>query len=224
LANPLASQCTARSKRTGEQCRLQVVGGGVCHIHGGAARQVKAKREQRVALAEIQAAAPAVVAQKEPEELLLDALHDVNQVLQQIKRDPSGGSVNPILLQLAGHWLDRLARIGKVVVDGDLSQKLHTRLGWLAEDRAATVTAYLAAVVEASPLTAQQKLAVWQSRFDGLQRIADRAAPSRMLNDATVRFTAELQVAARVEEFGRDAPDFDGDDEPADTDIDTWRR
>jgi hypothetical protein len=41
----------------------------------------------------------------------------------------------------------------------DLPQKLHDRIGWLAEDRAATITAYLAVVVEACPLMAQQKLA-----------------------------------------------------------------
>jgi hypothetical protein len=100
----------------------------------GRFRQTRAKRDQRVALWEVQearAAEPVVVVQREPEELLLDALHDVNQVLQQIKADLRGGSVNPILLPLAGDWLDRLSRLGKIAVDSDLSRKLHERLGWL---------------------------------------------------------------------------------------------
>jgi hypothetical protein len=76
--------------------------------------------------------------------------------------------VDPILLEILGDWMDRLGRLAKVVVDGDLSQKLHERLGWLAADRAATVTGALASIAEASPLSAQQKLALWESRFDGL--------------------------------------------------------
>ena len=49
----------------------------MCGVHGGAARQVAAKREQRVLLAEARAATPTVIMQ-EPEEILLTALHDTN--------------------------------------------------------------------------------------------------------------------------------------------------
>jgi hypothetical protein len=38
--------------------------------------------------------------QREPEEILLTALRDVDAVLQQIKADLHDGSVNPVLLQL----------------------------------------------------------------------------------------------------------------------------
>ena len=69
--HPLNQQCEAKAKATGRRCERRVVGGTVCFVHGGNAKQVKAKREQRVALAEAQAAVPAsVVLQKEPEELL----------------------------------------------------------------------------------------------------------------------------------------------------------
>ena len=76
--DPLTSRCTAKAKSTGKQCRQWVRGGGVCPSHGGAARQVKAKREQRVLVAELEAkaAAQTVVERREPEELILDALHD----------------------------------------------------------------------------------------------------------------------------------------------------
>jgi hypothetical protein len=201
--HPLNQQCTAKAKATGLRCERRVVGGTVCWVHGGNAKQVKAKREQRILVAEAQAkaraAAPTVIVQREPEEILLDALHDTNQVLQQIKADIQGSYVNPILLQLAGDWFDRVARIGKAVTDGDLSERLHRRVGWLAEDRAAQLTALLASIVEHAPLSAQQRLAVWESRFDGLQAVADGRAPARMLGDSTTRFTDGLLEAAAVE-------------------------
>jgi hypothetical protein len=111
----------------------------------------------------------------------LDALHDVNQVLQQLKADLHGGSVNPVLLQLAGEWLDRLGHLGKVVTDGDLSRKLYERVGVQAQDLASQLTAMLAAIVEASPLSAGQKWVLWESRFEGLRLVRDGARPSRML-------------------------------------------
>jgi hypothetical protein len=162
---------------------------------------VAAKRDQRVALWEVQearAADPVVVVQREPEELLIDALHDTNATLQAIKAELNAGLVNPILLQLAGDWIDRLGRLGKVIVDSDLTTKLHARIGWLAEDRAATVWAHLASVVEASPLSAADKLAVWEARFDGLRRIAD-GAPFRLSVDELHRFGDRLLEAAATE-------------------------
>ena len=44
------TQCTARAKGTGEQCRRAVLGGGVCSKHGGKAPQVRAKQLQRLAV------------------------------------------------------------------------------------------------------------------------------------------------------------------------------
>lgn len=41
-------RCSARSKQTGEQCKLTAIAGGkVCRFHGGAAGQVKAAADQR---------------------------------------------------------------------------------------------------------------------------------------------------------------------------------
>lgn len=54
-ANPLNDRrrCTARSKRTGNQCgRAPILGGNVCKHHGGAAPQVKAKAAERLLAAE----------------------------------------------------------------------------------------------------------------------------------------------------------------------------
>ena len=142
---------------------------------------------------------PVVLTRREPEEVLADLLDDVTRILEQIKSELHGNVVSPALLAVAGEWFDRVARVAKILTDGDLPTRLHERLGWLAADRASQLTALLAAIVEAAPLTAQQRLAVWESRFDGLQAVADGRAPARMLGDQTADFTEALQTAAAVE-------------------------
>lgn len=217
MAHPLNQQCTAKAKCTGQRCERQVVGGTVCWVHGGNAKQVKAKREQRVLVVELEAkAAQTVIVRREPEQLLLDALHDVNQVLSAIKSQMRNNIADPLLLETCGQWMDRLGRLGKVIVDGDLSTKLHERLGWMAADRGSQITAMLAAILQAAPLTAQQRLAVWESRFDGLQAIRDERAPLRMLGDATVQFTEHLQEAAAIEQAAANAFVWDDSDSDAD--------
>lgn len=48
--DPSHVRCTARSKRTGDPCRNPpVLGSTVCRMHGGSARQVKAKAARRMA-------------------------------------------------------------------------------------------------------------------------------------------------------------------------------
>jgi hypothetical protein len=43
------TQCTARSKQTGQRCRQPAaLGGNVCRIHGGAAPQTRAKAQRRL--------------------------------------------------------------------------------------------------------------------------------------------------------------------------------
>jgi hypothetical protein len=203
LAHPMGQQCEATSKATGKRCRRRAIGAPVCIMHGGKAAQVRRKAEQRVVVAELEAkaAAETVLIRREPEELILSALYDVDQVLARIKADLHGGVVNPILLELCGDWIDRLGRLTKIIVDGELSEKLEKRLGWLAEDRAATLWGHLAAVVEASPLSAAQKVALWQSRFDGLRAIADGRAPFRLSGDELRRFSdGLLEAAARERE------------------------
>jgi hypothetical protein len=93
----------------------------------------------------------------------------------------------------------------------------------------------LAAIVEASPLSAAQKWELWQSRFAGLGLIRDGSRPSKMLGDATADFTAALQVAAAREQALRQGlpwdelkpdPDSDEADTPlvfSSSDGDGWR-
>jgi hypothetical protein len=219
LAHPAGEQCSAKSKATGRRCERRVIGGGPCHVHGGAAKQVKAKREQRIVVAEARAAAaaePVVLQRREPEELLIDLLDDVNRILQQIKSELHGNVVSPALLQAAGEWFDRTARVAKTVIDGDLSQRLHARMGWLAADRAATCWALLAAIVAESPLSAQQRLQLWESRFEGIRAVQDGSAPSRLQGDALHRFSDSLLEAAAVERAVADGvmPWDEADTEP----------
>jgi hypothetical protein len=218
LAHPLGQQCTAMSKRTGKQCQRRAIGSPVCIMHGGRAAQVRRKAEERVMVAELEAkvAADTVLVRREPEQLLLDALHDTNMVLTRIKADLSDGLVNPILLDLAGDWLDRLGRLGKIIVDGDLVERLERRIGVKAQDIGSQLNGCLAAIVEYSPLSAADKLRLWESRWDGLEAVRDGRAPMRMLGDATVRFTDELMRAAAreealAEEFSWDDPEPESD-------------
>jgi hypothetical protein len=221
LAHPLGQQCEATAKGTGRRCERRAIAANVCYIHGGRARQVKQKAEQRLAVYDAQVAAqaePTVIERREPEELILDALHDTNAVLQQLKAELHGGSVNPILLQLAGEWLDRLGRLGKVITDGDLATKLHERLGWLAKDRADVCFAMLESIVEASPLTAAQRLAVWEARYDGLKRIADGQHPFQFSDGERRRFTDRLQVEAARESALAEGLSW-GPDSESDSDV-----
>jgi hypothetical protein len=220
--HPLNQQCEARAKATGQRCERRVVGGSVCYVHGGNARQVKAKREERVLVAELeaQAAAQAVAVRREPEELLLDALHDTNAVLARIKADLHGGVVNPILLKLCGDWLDRLGRLGKVVVDGDLSEKLHRRVGWMAQDRAAQLWGMLAAVLRSAPLTAQDRLLLWNSIPTAARLVADGDEPLRLSPQEVRLFTDELEVAAAKEKALADGLPWGEDSSESDEELD----
>jgi hypothetical protein len=67
-------RCTAMSKTTGERCKRRTYGGGVCRYHGGGSPQVRAKRLERIALAEALARDPA----RAPAEVLLDVAHQAD--------------------------------------------------------------------------------------------------------------------------------------------------
>ena len=108
--HPLTEKCSATSKRSGKPCQRLVIGGGPCTMHGGSAKQVKARREQRILLYEAQIRAlPAVV---EPEveptadEVLISLLGDVRHTLRQLKAEIAMNP-SPTLLVLLGDWLDR---------------------------------------------------------------------------------------------------------------------
>lgn len=203
MAHPLGQQCTATAKGTGRRCERRAIAANVCYIHGGRAKQVRQKQEQRLAVYDAQVAAaqePVVLQRREAEEVLIDLLDDVTRILAQIKSELHGNIVSPALLAVAGEWMDRTARVAKLITDGDLATKLHERLGWLARDRADTLLGHIAAVVTAAPLTAADKLRLWESVGNGLRLIERGEMPFRFSDGERRRFGDRLQVAAAKEQ------------------------
>jgi len=77
-----APTCGARSQQTGRRCgRTLPDGAVVCHAHGGAAGQVRAKALARASLAEALANGD----RRPAWEILLDSMHTVDVVARQIQ-------------------------------------------------------------------------------------------------------------------------------------------
>jgi hypothetical protein len=144
--NPLSSQCTARSKRTGERCRRLVVGGGVCPMHGGRAPQVAARREARILAGEA-ALAVQDLDPRDPAVALLSAAQDADRIVRRLKSTFAAGVVvDGAVLATLGEWLDRVSRLSKVVVDARIDERrarLDERMGGLL---VGVITAVLAAL------------------------------------------------------------------------------
>lgn len=154
-------QCTARSKQTGERCKRKVRGGGVCHYHGGAARQVRAKREQRVAAAELLAEAksdPTLPADATPAEVLLHAMTSAHRVLLKLQSVGMGTDyVGPAALDLLGTWIDRAGKAASVVVSSKADELRIRQAERVAESQARQVVDVIARVVSLLDLTEAQE-------------------------------------------------------------------
>lgn len=71
-------QCTAKSQRSGNQCkRPAITGGTVCAFHGGSAKQVKAKAAKRIAeqAAQVAIATYGLPRDIDPHAALIEELH-----------------------------------------------------------------------------------------------------------------------------------------------------
>jgi hypothetical protein len=98
-------RCTATAKSTRRQCERFVIGGGPCVKHGGGAPQVRAKRLERVALAEELARAP----RRSAADVLLEALHLADVLGMRALAQVEAGDVKPKLLRQV---VDASARAG----------------------------------------------------------------------------------------------------------------
>lgn len=118
----LSSQCTAHSKRTGERCKRQVRGGGVCVMHGGGAPQVAAAREARVA--QIRARAYGVTEDRTPAEALLASSSSLDATLQRLESlAAQDGGADPVLLREIRSAASESARVAKLVQDAGLDER-----------------------------------------------------------------------------------------------------
>jgi hypothetical protein len=74
-------KCTAHTKSTGKPCeKWAIKGGTVCARHGGAISHVRAKANERLALAEAQRMVERAGVDVDPTEHLLDSLHQAAQL------------------------------------------------------------------------------------------------------------------------------------------------
>lgn len=122
-ANSLSAQCPATSKRSRQRCKHMVVGGGPCHMHGGKAPQVAAKREARIVAWEAsQGQDPIEV--RDPADALMAAAMLADELVQRLHRDlREKGTLNSASLMALGDGLDRVGRLSKVVIDARIDER-----------------------------------------------------------------------------------------------------
>lgn len=175
-------QCTARSKQTGERCKRKVRGGGVCHYHGGAARQVRAKREQRVAEAELLAEAkadPTLPADASPAEVLLHAMTSAHRVLLRLQSVGMGTSyIGPTALDLLGTWIDRASKAASVVVSSKADELRIRQAERVAESQARQVVDVIARVLSFLDLTEAQEARLPEAMAEALDALGLLTPPA----------------------------------------------
>jgi hypothetical protein len=221
--HPLSQQCSATSKQSGKRCRRRTIAANICWVHGVNAKQVKARREQRLALFEATRNQPAtVIERREPEQVLLDALHDTNITLQQIKAELSVGVVSPPLLMVAGEWLDRLGRLGKIVIDGELENRLEARrtrrIEVEAHDRADFLTGLFVRTLQSAPISATARLAAWDAFYGVLQEVHEQQVDPRLDGEQVRAFARELERATAEERAAEIVEDVEEDNAEDDDD------
>lgn len=143
-------QCRATSTTTGEQCkRAAIKGGVVCHMHGGAAPQVKAAAKRRLALEEarqiVSELSLGTEVETTPEEAILAQVWEaagnvavlrglVEQLEVQFGKDGIAGltgnekkwneAAPHIFVTMYGEERDRLVRVSKIAAEIGLSERM----------------------------------------------------------------------------------------------------
>lgn len=121
--HPLSEQCPATSKRTTLRCQQWVIGGGPCHMHGGKAPQVAAKREARIATWEAQQRR-APIEERDPADALLSAATTADKLVQRLTQEmDEEGTLRPATVTALGEWLDRAGRLSKTVLDARIDER-----------------------------------------------------------------------------------------------------
>jgi hypothetical protein len=142
-------------------------------MHGGAAPQVKARREQRILLAEARAKSLPVVVEpvEEPtaDELLISLLTDVRTTLGQIKATLAENP-SPTLLVVLGDWLDRADRISRSVIITGAQERVEQRKVAVSEEQVRVMATSMFLAVTSFDLTARQQVNVVETLLDTIQR------------------------------------------------------
>ena len=147
-----------------------VIGGGPCKFHGGAAPQVAAAREARII------AGTAALGQhfepRHPVEALLAAAADSDVILQRIKSTLAAGETpSAAMLTALGDWIDRTARISKLVLDAGIDE----RQVRLAESHGAQLVVVIRGVLRRLALSPEQEALVPVVVPEELRRVSDQS-------------------------------------------------
>lgn len=198
MPNP---RCTAKSKRTHEQCKKPAMNGGtVCEWHGGRIPAVKRKAAERIAQAELLKAAQddPTLADATPAELLLHAAHSTGRVVLMLQKQGAGATADPALLASLGEWLDRLSKTASVVVSSKASELVIEQQTRIAEGQARQLSEVMNRTLNALGLTPEQAArvpAALESALQSLGLIPDPVTPALVPEDSSGRLpTVELTI------------------------------
>lgn len=198
MPNP---RCTAKSKRTHEQCKKPAMNGGtVCEWHGGRIPVVRRKAAERIAQAELLKAAkddPTLV-DASPAELLLHAAHSTGRVVMMLQNRGAGSTPDPATLDLLGQWLDRLSKASSLVVSSKASELVIEQQTRIAEGQARQLAEVMNRTLNALGLTPEQAArvpAALQGALQSLGLISDPVTPTQPAEDSSGRLpTLELTI------------------------------
>ncbi|MFT3831901.1 MAG: hypothetical protein QM711_01065 [Micropruina sp.] len=201
------TRCTARAKATGQQCKHLVRGGGVCPQHGGKAPQVRRKREQRMAEAELLAAVREdlpVSVQASPAEMLLYAARSAHRVVTVLQGQEAGVPSDPARLDMLGGWLDRLSKAASVVIASKADELVIAQQARIVQGQAQQLAEVLNRVLAEIGLSAEQHAAVPAALGAALaalgllpegQAAPDAGAPSGSVRPSLSRARAEAVLS-----------------------------
>lgn len=145
-------RCTAKSKRTHEQCKRMVHGGGPCRMHGGAAPQVERKRAERIALAQALLADP----RRDPGEVLADVAHQADYLMRRARDEIEAGKLTVATMTRLVEVTEAAGRWAKTGLDAGLAER-QTRA---MEAQAAALAGVIQRVLDRLNLTPDQRALV----------------------------------------------------------------
>jgi len=146
-------QCTSKSKRSKLRCRRHaMVGQDVCMMHGGKSPQAQAKAAERISLAEALISTP----RRQPWEVLEDAAHIADVLMQDARQDITAGTFTAADLDKLVSSLDRAHRLSTSNVASGLAERRQR----FQEGQAQIMHRFVLKVLEGVGLTPEQKALV----------------------------------------------------------------